>query len=273
MSVQRVIQKTRDLQRGQTLGPKEKVLSTNTVTGISLNVPISGTCRPTKVCAQTCYAAKPTPISLPVALEKQLRVYNSICENPSEVAGRIIAEMISHMRRGAKFLRWNGVGDLFEESIACMVDVADALPNLPIWCVTRKPEMAALVPQRDNIFVHFSLDASSLDRRDRLMSLSPLSSNIFFSYQESDGEQSTPEALSGVPISVYFTDMYRKPAPMRYAAASCPLNSLSDPSNACVNCGRCWNGDAMTVPSLGVDGSPQSDQADSGAQLDLFGDD
>jgi hypothetical protein len=253
MSVQNVIQRTRGLQRGQTLGAKEKVLSSNTVTGISLNVPISGTCKPTKVCSQTCYAAKPTPIALPAALEKQLRVYNSIIQNPSEVSGRIIAEMIGHMRRGAKFLRWNGVGDLFEESITCMVEVADALPQLPIWCVTRKPEMAAVVPQRDNIFVHFSLDSSSLYRHGHLMSLSPISSNIFFSYQETEGESSQPEGLVDVPISVYFTDMYSKPAPMRYAAASCPLNNLSDPAGACVSCGRCWNGDAMGVPSLGPD--------------------
>ena len=33
-------------------------LSSNKVTGDSVNFPVAGTCQPSKVCAQTCYALK-----------------------------------------------------------------------------------------------------------------------------------------------------------------------------------------------------------------------
>lgn len=245
MAVSLVIQRTKALQSGQTLGDKEKILSSNKVTGVSLNVPIWGTCRPTKVCAETCYAARNVPIALPNSLNKQLRTYNSIKGDPHGVAGRIVAEMIRHMRHGAKFLRWNGVGDLFDESIVCLQSVAEALPNLPIWVVTRIPEMAARVPDLPNVFVHFSLDRASVERYHKLCALKPLSSRIFFSYQEDAGEQSLPYDLGLVPVSVYFTNLYAKPAPQVFQSVSCPLNSLADTTNACESCGRCWDGTAQ----------------------------
>jgi len=274
MSISLVTKRARALQDGAVLGDKERVLSDNKVTGVSLNVPIWGTCKPTKVCAETCYAARNVPIALPNSLKKQLRIYNSIKSDPHGVGGRIVAEMIRHMRKGAKFLRWNGVGDLFEESIVCLQGVAEALPNLPIWVVTRIPEMAARVPDLPNIFVHFSLDRASVDRYHKLCELKPLSSRIFFSYQEDEGEESLPVDLGLVPVSVYFSNMYAKPAPRVFQSVSCPLNSTKVAEDACEACGRCWDGTAQGMAVVAVKASVETNWREvepaSNKQVGLF---
>jgi len=52
MGVQRVIKLARALERageGLELGPKEKILSSNTFAGVSINLPIYETCQPTGI--------------------------------------------------------------------------------------------------------------------------------------------------------------------------------------------------------------------------------
>ena len=141
----------------------EAVLSFNKVTGYSVNFPIFGTCRPTKVCASRCYYAKGGP-SWPAALKKQQRMVNSVKHDPKAIAERIIKEC---SKKKVTFLRWNGGRDLFPESIEALHFVAEGLPTLPIWVVTRIPEMAAKVKNYSNVFVHFSLDRASLDRKTK----------------------------------------------------------------------------------------------------------
>jgi len=136
------------------LDQKETVLSHNKVTGWSVNLPIAKTCQPSKVCINTCYFSKGGS-SWPASLTKQVRVYNSIKGDPKGTASRIARECVKNK---ATYLRWNGGGDLFDESIDCLMEVAHILPEMPIWVVTRIPAMAAKVPDAKNVFVHFSLD-------------------------------------------------------------------------------------------------------------------
>lgn len=228
---------------------KGTVLSSNVVTGYALNVPIFGTCKPTKVCAKNCYAAIPhKPIAMKVEQTKQRRVYNTIKADPQGVATKIVRELRRKVEGGSvRFLRWNGVGDLFPESIECLTAVADALPSLSIWVVTRIPEQAANVPHRENVFVHFSLDASSLDRYDDVLRRSPSSRHLFFSYTADKGEAEPPARVFDLPISVFFSDLYGSDAPPSLARVSCPLNGAESMSAMCEQCGRCWNGDAVKI--------------------------
>lgn len=272
MSVTSVIQSARNLQRGELLGDREKVISNNTITGLSINLPIMDTCRPSRLCVQTCYAARPVPIALPAAIKKQLRTLNSMRADPQGTAGRIVGEMIGHMRRGALFLRWNGVGDLFPEAVECMHAVAEALPALKIWCVTRRPDMAALVRPLPNLFLHFSLDRESLDRHARLMALKP-TARLFFSYQAAPDEARPPAELRAIHPAVYFTDQYKAHAPPAFARVSCPLNgkgggAASALAGACLACARCWSGEALTPAPL-ADDTPDEEGADD-EQLSLF---
>ena len=252
MSVKDTIARAKALDVGQTLTKKQRVLSTNAVTGWAVNFPIYSTCQPTKVCQASCYAGKNTPIAMKSAVNKQVSLMNSVKENPYLVGDMIISEVSPLISRGKmKFLRWNGVGDLFKESIECLTHVAESLPNLPIWVVTRIPKMAAQVPNLPNVFVHFSLDATSLDRYKMLIDLEPVSSQLFFSYTEDEGEIDQPKVLEEVPLSVYFTDMYKRSAPQRFKEVSCLLNTLDDIKGGCERCRRCWTTDALITQRTG----------------------
>lgn len=91
------------------MGVDEDPLSRNRVTGWSVNYPIMGTCRPTGVCAQTCYFAKGAT-TWPTAIDKQLRLHRNTTIDPHRVADRIARSCDRHR---VDFLRWNGGGDLF----------------------------------------------------------------------------------------------------------------------------------------------------------------
>lgn len=251
MSVQQVIQRTKALDEGIRHDIKNTVLSSNMVTGLAFNVPIAYTCQPSKVCARNCYAALiHKPIAMKAALNKQIGIYHALKDNPHAVAEKIVKELSSKIRRSAdapKFLRWNGVGDLFEESVVCLTDVAVALPDFPIWVVTRIPKYAAQIPDLPNIFLHFSLDASSLDRYKKVLALKPLSTRLFFSYTADKDETVPPIGLSEIPISIFFSDSYASQVPQGYVEVSCPLNDSQDITGTCEKCRRCWTMDAIAL--------------------------
>lgn len=268
MSVKDTIAKAKALDVGQKRDLSKKILSTNAVTGYSVNFPIYGTCLPSKVCIKNCYAgAKNKPITFKSALSKQVELLNAVKESPYLVAEKIISEVNPLFLKGKlKFLRWNGVGDLFDESITCLVHIAESLPNLPIWVVTRKPKLASKVPNLPNIFLHFSLDSESLDRYDQVMKLDPLNENLFFSYTGDTGELAPPEKLKEIPISVFYTDLYKNKVILGFEEVSCPLNGNGVVENACESCGRCWSKQAVDLKQL-VDFTPPKDTPE---ELNLF---
>ena len=230
----------------------EDPLSRNRVTGWSVNYPIMGTCRPTRVCAQTCYFAK-GPTTWPTAIEKQLRLYRNTAVDPQRVADRI-ARSCDHHR--VDFLRWNGGGDLFPQAVLACNRLALIRPRLPIWVVTRRPELAARLDDLPNLYVHFSLDRDSLDRRDRFLALRPASTRYFFSYQAEPGERPDPALMDRLGVSVLFFDRYRPTdgAPP-YGPALCPLNVRPDIADACRRCRRCFDGSAV-AESRRIDPTP-----------------
>lgn len=236
----------------ETLGAAEPVLSFNKVTGYSVNFPIYGTCKPTKICSSRCYYAKGGS-SWPAALRKQQRLLKSTKDNPAVIAQRIVKEC---QKRRVTFLRWNGGGDLFPESVEALHLVAEMYPTLPIWVVTRIPEMAAQVKEYPNVYIHFSLDRASLDRKARYEGMRKQSSNYFFSYQCDKDEMPKEENLSGV--SVLFFDKYEPHGKWRWIPKEiiCPLNTREDITNTCEDCRRCFDGSAIKYYTLRKTTSP-----------------
>lgn len=228
------------------LDSKETVLSHNKVTGWSVNLPIAKTCQPSKVCINTCYFSKGGS-SWPASLTKQVRVYNSIKGDPKGTASRIARECVKNK---ATYLRWNGGGDLFDESIECLMEVSRILPEMPIWVVTRIPAMAAKVPDAKNVFVHFSLDRHSMDRRDKALELRPLNRKFFFSYQGEKGEMPPDDIWT--KVSVIFWDCYKMKELPKWKKAGmetiCPLNwrrfEGKDICGTCETCRRCFDNSA-----------------------------
>ena len=172
---------------------------------------------------------------------------NSIKGDPKGTASRIARECVKNK---ATYLRWNGGGDLFDESIDCLMEVARILPEMPIWVVTRIPAMAAKVPDAKNVFVHFSLDRHSMDRRDKALELRPLNKKFFFSYQGEKGE--TPPDDIWTKVSVVFWDCYKMKELPKWKKAGmetiCPLNwrrfEGEDICGTCETCRRCFDNSA-----------------------------
>jgi hypothetical protein len=244
-SVVKLIRRTEEVLQGYTqeLTDDESMLSANKVTGYSLNFPIAATCQPSKTCIATCYFAKGGS-SWPNALKRQYRLYNSVKKNPIECAVRL-ADEVSRRRLQLSFLRWNGGGELFDESVIMLNHFAELLPELPIWVVTRIAQQAASVREASNVFVHFSLDASSLSRRDAFERYGKKTNNYFYSYQCDKDEEPSGDQLGGV--SVVFYDRYKPPKelPMVDHQIICPLNLNSDITGVCESCRRCFDGSAV----------------------------
>jgi hypothetical protein len=221
----------------------ELMLSFNKVTGLSLNFPIAETCSPSKTCIKTCYFARGGP-SWPASLKRQYRLYNSVKADPIGSAIRLRKELLAK-KRPPTFLRWNGGGDLFPESVRMLNHLATLMPDLPIWVVTRLPKQAAQIEQSSNVYVHFSLDAHSDARRTEFEHLKKQTTNYFYSYQTDKGEEPVPGDLGG--ISVVFYDRYK--APLQLPAVEleiiCPLNTEKDITGVCEWCRRCFNGAAV----------------------------
>ncbi len=250
LRVGRVARKSMALERAeprQLLGSYDNVLSFNKVTGYSVNVPIANTCRPTAVCLKTCYFAAGAP-SWANALRHQRKVYDSLRDSPKKVAERVALE---YDRLGLTFLRWNGGGDLFPENVEAINHLGRLRPDIVLWVVTRIPEMAALIEHRPSVFIHFSLDKHSMNRRAEFLACKPKSRNYFFSYQADADE--TPPAESLNKVAVLFFNNYQPSAdlPEYSPGVVCPLNERADIEGVCEGCRRCFDGSAVRHGRLG----------------------
>lgn len=184
---------------------------------------------------ERCYFAR-GPSTWTPSLAKQHRLLNSLRAEPERLASSI-ANWATRLR--LSFIRWCGGGDLVEETPACIDAVALLLPAVPQWVVSRKPEIAARIVPRPNVYLHLSVDRGSWARLDEFRTLAPAGLQWFWSYQCDRGELPTP----GV-APVVFRDGYDL-AGSEPVAGDCPLNLLESIVGTCELCRRCFNGDAV----------------------------
>lgn len=224
----------------EVLGPDETICSDNTKTGFSLNFPHI-TCRPTSVCAETCYGAMPgKPITWTASLKKYLRVYRYfLMADPDEVADRIHGE---YVKRRMTFLRWNGVGDLFRESAGIADRLVSRHPEDVLLIVTRKPEMVPLIPQdAENAYLMFSLDGSKESERRKAEVLRHGHRRLYFSFLRRSADEDT----MGARI-VFNAQQSKKVLPYDDPVTVCPVDADRIPvKGACANCRRCFRQDVL----------------------------
>ena len=236
------------IKKAKSLEPSEKrpgsLLSGNKVTGYSVNFPIANTCRPSKVCIDTCYYAV-GGTSWNASLRKQLWLMNHCQEDPIAFAEQIVEE---YHKKKLTYLRWNGGGDLFSASVESLNHIGEHYPDVIIWIVTRIPEMASLVGDYKSLHLHFSLDKHSLERREQV--LAHIQRPIFFSYQcEKEEMPDVQYLVDNHGVSLFFFDNYYITDPIYekdFIQYLCPLNlnrtndgSITD---SCTNCKKCFNG-------------------------------
>lgn len=240
--VSKVIKKTNGLTESDK--PPASFLSGNKVSGYSVNFPIAGTCRPSKLCIETCYYAS-GGTSWDNSLRKQIWMHNFCSDNPIAFAENIVKE---YKKKKLDFLRWNGGGDLFKESVEAVNYIGRNHPDVVLWVVSRIPEMVALVEDHPSVHLHFSLDQHSLERRDAALAL--VKRPIFFSYQCAKGEKPDVEHLvQNHGVSLFFFDNYYLTDPIyekEFEQFLCPLNlnrtNKGDITDSCGNCRKCFNG-------------------------------
>lgn len=218
------------------------ILSNNRVTGWSVNFPIGATCQPSKLCADTCYGLK-GPITWSASLRKQQRNLEWCKRDTEGFVAQLERECRKKLRRNPQFyVRWNGVGDLFPESVEAVKELNRRMPDLPIWCVSRIPQFALQLLHIPGVWVHFSIDNASMDRYSAVKRDISQARNSFFSYQCAPEEE-----LSDLPlgVKVLFFDGYQiKPANSHWEGeeVTCPLNLQADITGTCSRCRRCFGG-------------------------------
>lgn len=232
MNYQSLAEKTANAADAGLLRDGECPFSTNKVTRYSLNYPIATTCKPTAVCVKTCYFGQ-GPSTWPASLKKQVRLYNSTVADPDGTAARIAERS---RRLGLEYVRWNGGGDLFAESVHAINVAAELMPDTPQWVVTRLPTLARGIRPRDNVYVHVSVDRVSWRK---LAVMRGYKGQWFWSYQCDKGE-SPPKSLA----PVVFYDHY-EPGDSPLNADDCPLNSADTLTDICSGCRKCFDGTAV----------------------------
>ena len=130
-----------------------QILSNNKKCGRSLNLPISGHCRPTKACAFCCYARSGNTVR-PGALKKASYVSKYLV---GKDLGRLVDECSQ-----LQHVRLNGTGDLLPEHVRSVLYIARRCSDTKFWGMTRKVEIAeALNGRLSNLNMLVTVDATS----------------------------------------------------------------------------------------------------------------
>tara|TARA_Y100000004_G_scaffold173794_1_gene211976 strand:+ start:292 stop:1122 length:831 start_codon:yes stop_codon:yes gene_type:complete len=265
--VTKVIKKTKeirkkiedDLDEMPDLKRPNDILSANKVAGWSLNFPIQGTCKPSKLCIKTCYYAAGMT-AWTNSLRKQMWNYQACVNDPIWFAEEVVKE---YRKRSLTYLRWNGGGDLFNGSVDALNHIGENHPDVVIWIVTRIPEMAAKVGNYPNLHLHFSLDKESMVRKLKMNEMDfPMKDRIFFSYQcDKDEYPDMDYLIKAHGVSLFFFDNYKVPPLLYHELKSkadvkydslCPLNirkaNEESIEGTCGECRRCFDGTNVKNP-------------------------
>jgi hypothetical protein len=219
------------------------LLSTNQIAGPSWNLPIPATCAPTPVCGSTCYALDPSkPVTWPSGVNRQAVRLHLQETDPDGTAARLAEEI---RKRKHPHVVINGSGDLTDNGVK-MINRLATLVDVPLWVRSRRPEQAAALDRHPLIFLHFSLDKTSMRRREQVLALRPQAS-LFFTYQGAPDERiESAHGCALVFAHAYNGDLVADSVPTE---SVCPLNTLCRPGNppknangACAKCRKCFDG-------------------------------
>jgi hypothetical protein len=219
------------------------LLSTNDKTRASVNFPIVGTCDPSDVCKQICYACSGHFTHATVQKANMAR-FQYFCTAPvQEVADRVYYEAKA---LGLRYLRWNGSGDLFPASVRVINHLAATRGDLVNVVYSRKPGMInQLAHDPKHIIINISLDRASLELPARITH-----PHVRYTYLRMD-EGDTPPAWSPeLPLEVVFAnhDLGHK---LSHEPRTCAATNGRMPNkDACHRCMRCFMATERTAAAF-----------------------
>jgi len=223
-------------------------VSHNEKTGLSVNVGMVGSCRPTRECSRYCYGLW-GPASFPLAVRRyaeNLNCFALLARAPIaelEFEADVLAARTVFL--GQDFIRWNGVGDLVPGAVRLISVFASRHPGIQVWVSTRKPELAARIEQHESVHLMLSSDRSTkpvdlVAMRALIKARSPYA---FLAYT-----QLGPDDVPPPDVSIVFLEHCGskragwEPDPRACAATiSMELASSRAHANACADCRRCFD--------------------------------
>lgn len=223
----------------------EVALSINSKTGLSINVAIARTCRPTRACAEYCYGLL-GKLTFDAALASQAR-------NAAFFAGADKAVLRHEARRVARrvlrkqdFVRMFGVGDLQPGSVFFTTVLASEFPELSVWVSTRKLELARQLPLLPNLHVMLSLDATTTPANVEATRLLVLKNKPQFFAAWARG---APTDKIPRWVSVVFEEhKLSRRAPWSPERRACPATTRggAEHDDACARCRFCFDATRRT---------------------------
>jgi hypothetical protein len=255
------------------------LLSVNAKTSGSLDFPIGQTCRPTRLCARVCYASSPqAPARWSKSLRKRLR---NLRYFELEELERVVAQLTrdfararrSWRRKGVRldYLRVNGTGDLFPAAIPVLNEFARQNPDVLVWIVTRRFDLAVLIEPLPNVYLQLSLDATTPPELvERALRLVAVHGRAYLSFLRTSPEDDTHGA------AIVFNEK-RTPGLPYNKRTDCPVdagkleleNVPGVGGTACARCRKCFSESVLrrqrTLLEIG-DKNLKDQRSGSGAQ-------
>lgn len=239
-------------------------LSSNGKTGLSLNVSIAQTCRPTKACMRYCYGLEGR-ITMPAALARQAdnaAVFDRLADASDaevEAEARLLAEeVLCHQ----DFLRLFGVGDLQPGSVRLIAALSRVAPELSLWVSTRRLDLVkklmldlstgqAQVIHRHvyginrNVHVMLSLDATTSTKnvQDARALVRQGRGMVFLAWAQQDAREKIPKDVR-VVFAEHHTGRGRAPWTLTNAdPRTCPatVDGGTPHEGACASCRFCFS--------------------------------
>lgn len=200
------------------------ILSSNTKCGHSINLPIKRHCTPTENCYKSCYARKGY-CSLPSSIRKQEWVSEYL-------SGNNIHTLI-HECRPLQHVRLSGTGDLLDEHLDNIFQLATELPKTEFWGMTRKVKVAETINNvLPNLHLMVSVDSSSPD------SVWDYPGAMCWGPRLKDDVVPQDERII-VVFPYHFGGKVVQAKVMPRDDRDCL--AVWKESEGCDNCGRCWN--------------------------------
>lgn len=227
------------------------MLSANAKTSFSLDFPVGHTCEPTRLCAATCYATRPgTPALWPKSIRRRLGNWLAVRSMPT---GEVVDELRRQFRtlaaryrlRGVRVahLRLCGTGDLFAELVPVIDAFAAARPDVAVWVVTRRFELAEQLAQEPNLYLQLSIDRTTmpldLARARRIVAENPRAYLSFLRTRPDDDVRGA---------AIVFNEKRTADLPYR-SKTDCPAdagalelgNVKGQGGTACASCRKCFD--------------------------------
>lgn len=234
-------------ERQATVGIPEKIyLSSNTKTGISINVSIAGTCNPTKLCMSSCYAMR-GPMVFSESQKRQTEnfiLFQYLETAPESEVVRIVHELAKDVQRGRNpqnWFRWNGSGDLIPGSVRVINKFAELYPNIIQWVISRKPAMIETLADHPAIRLLVSLDETTpMDIKLRLLATKKRfkRTHTKFSYIRTSEDQK----INVRQVSIVFNEHIGLKKVNHKDSRTCPATTKdASHEGACNKCRKCFS--------------------------------